>query len=89
MEFQGCRDEWRSVRAGLVSLLQKFGPSLLEELPHVVSCSADVGVVLVELLAVIENQVDIDDESLQVLISEMKKTFCFRSEEHTSELQSR
>lgn len=51
-----------------VGLLQKLSPPLFKELSHVVSGPADVRVVLVELLAVVEHQVDVDDERFQVLI---------------------
>lgn len=66
-----CVSLWvRDADGGSVGLLQKFRPPLLEELSHVVSGPADVRVVLVELLAVVEHQVDVDDERLQVLIPE-------------------
>lgn len=51
-----------------VSLLQELSPSLLKELPHVVSRTANVRVVLVKLLTVVEHQVDINDERLEVLV---------------------
>lgn len=57
----------------LVCLFQKLRPALLEKLPHVVAGSANVRVVLVEFLAVVKHQVDVDDESLQILIPERIK----------------
>lgn len=71
---RGVRKKWRAVApSGSVSLLQELSPPFLEELPHVVSGAADVRVVLVELFAVIEYQVDVDDERLEVLVPKRKE----------------
>lgn len=58
----------------LVCLFQKLSPALLKELPHVMTSSTNVWIVFIELFAVIKHQVDVNDESLQVLIPEIKKT---------------
>lgn len=62
----------RATLNGSVSLLQELGPPLLKELPHVVSRAANVRVVLVELLAIVEHQVDVNDERLEVLVPKTK-----------------
>lgn len=65
-----------------VGLLQKLSPPLFKELSHVVSGPADVRVVLVELLAVVEHQVDVDDERFQVLILAADEFFTNGGEVH-------
>lgn len=57
----------------LVCLFQKLSPALLEELPHVMTSSTNVWIVFIEFFAVIKDQVNINDESLQILIPEIKK----------------
>lgn len=63
-------------------MLQQFWPSFLKELSHVVPRSSDFGIVLVEFLAVVKNEVDINDESLKVQILIIGKFFPNGGEVH-------
>lgn len=70
------------VNSFLVCLFEKLSPTLLEKLPHVVTGSTDVRVVFVEFFAVIEHEVDVDDERLQVLILAAHELLSYRGEVH-------
>lgn len=66
----------------LVCLFEKFSPTLLEKLPHVVTGSTNVRIVFIEFFAVIKHQVDINDKSLQVLILAANKLFPYCRKVH-------
>lgn len=72
--MKSLMDLWEGdLNRRLVCLFQKLSPSLLKELPHVVTSSTNFGIVFIEFFAVIVDQVDINDESLQVLIPEINE----------------
>lgn len=68
--------EWvygENLNRRLVCLFQKLRPALLKELPHVMTSSTNVWIVFIEFFTVIKHQVDVNDESLEVLIPEIRK----------------
>lgn len=73
---------WEDLNRRLVCLFQKLSPALLKELPHVMTSSTNVWIVFIKFFAVIKDQVDVNDESLQVLILAAHKLLTYGGEVH-------